>query len=233
MGNNGTDNIEILPAQMSTPQIIQYEPIKYGDPIVFAVPGTSLIAREAIHSGISNALEWDAITSLFNGNDFAFRIVPINSTKKIGDILSYDDQFAIQYATGSFVVVNPTYGYLELVYQSLDKILKDKVYATTFTFTSKMTGYYCDSGGTCQSIPMKDANSTKGVSRNPGCWGMCTDGGALQSITTEKVRKWFPLLVIILIVIVGSILLGKIIRGIIIAIIIVVIFILLRRRYLT
>jgi len=171
------DALEILPTKVSTPHIIQYEPIRFGDTIQLSVPGTSLMAKEsADHEGM---IVWDAITGLYYDRVLAFRLLPVDKNKKIGDIVAYGDSFAIQYANKSIVNVSQ-YDYLELVYRNLVDILNDPNYNVVFRFSSKMRGYYCD-GNMCKTIAIRDIQTQgvlgtyngKTVSRNPSCWGLC------------------------------------------------------------
>jgi len=172
MGKEKDDNIQILPAQKYAPQLLKYQPVLYGDTIHFSVPGTSLIAGDSMT--IENALIWELSTGVFHGDDMAFRILPISGKKRIGNVITYDDTFIVQYTDSSIVAVNPQYNYLQLMYN----ISPD--YHHEFQFISKMTGYYCD-GTKCKSVPIKDiktigeAGRYKGVTvgRNKKCWGTC------------------------------------------------------------
>lgn len=167
-------NIQIIPAQISDSKVLKYQPIHYGDNIQILIPGTSLFARES--NSIENSLIWESSSGMFHGNDMSFRILPIGSKRKIGDILTYDDIFKIQYTDGSLVIVNPNYNYLELKYIQP----KNETYNYKFQFVSKMIGYYCD-GKDSKPIPIKDietlgkAGRYKGVTvgRDKECWGVC------------------------------------------------------------
>lgn len=168
------NNITLLPTNVYAGQVSEYIPVLYGDPIQICIPNTSLIARVTD----LNALEWDI--GFFNGNDLSFRIMPIDSSKKIGDVITFDDKFAIIYSNNSVVILNPNYNYLQLENDNLQDILENKKFIATFQFISKMKGYYCD-GNQCKLVPIKDiqtlgpAGRYKGVTvgKNPGCWGVC------------------------------------------------------------
>lgn len=176
MSKGGSDNINLLPAQMSMAQIVQYQPVLYGDAIQFSVPGTSLLARESVNS--PGMLEWVATTGMFYGNDLSFRIMPSDASKKVGDIVTYDDIFIIQYNNISVVVVSDR-NFLEIVHDNLNDVSRNNG-KSSFKFVSKMSGYYCD-GKTCKKIPIKDIQTFGAsgryngstVTRNPSCFGVC------------------------------------------------------------
>lgn len=171
------NNITLLLTHISAGQVSQYIPVRYGDFLQISVPATSLMAQVNENS---KSLEWDMNVGLFHGADTSFRIMPIDNTKILGDIVTFDDTFAILYANNSVVVLNPKHNYLELVNDNLQDVLKNKNFVSTFQFISKMKGYYCE-GKECKSVPIKDiqtfgpTGSYKGVtvSKNPNCWGVC------------------------------------------------------------
>jgi hypothetical protein len=173
MTSSADDNIQIISGGISTSKLMKYKPVLYGEPIQFAVPGTSLIATENPDVGF-RAIIWKAGTGTFNDDDMAFRLIPAKDSKKsIGDIVTYDDIFEIKYISVlSAVVVNTDHGYLELRYHPLQQE-KDHI----FQFISKMIGYYCD-GKECKSVPVRNIDSSgkyKGniVVRSSSCFGRC------------------------------------------------------------
>lgn len=176
-------NIQILPSKISDSKVVKYQPICYGDNIQILIPSTTLFARESN----SNSLMWESSSGMFHGDDMSFRILPIGNERKIGDILTYDDIFKIQYTDGSLVIVNPNYNYLELKYIQP----KNETYNYKFQFISKMIGYYCD-GKESKPIPIKDIETSgktgryKGVTvcRDKECWGICD---YLISGTNQKI----------------------------------------------
>lgn len=180
LGLRVDNNIELLPTQQTATQVSQHIPLRYGEPFHISVPNTSLLAVMSIT--LAPALEWNSTSGMFYGNDTSFRIMPIDDSKRVGDIVSYDDKFAILYADDSVVVVDSNYNYLTTEYNSLENILNEKKAICTFQFISKMMGYYCD-GSKCKSVPIKDIQTfgTSGryngmiVGRNIGCWGLCED----------------------------------------------------------
>jgi hypothetical protein len=202
--DNGDDNIQILPTQVSGEHVLQYIPVRYGDAVQFSVPGTSLLAKES--GDEQNILQWLPSQGVFNQDDMAFRIMPENDRSKIGDVVTYEHNFIIQYTDMSMVTVNPAYGSLELTYVNNDE-------KSVFTFVSKMMGYYCD-GGKCKPIPINDmetigeAGRYKGltVERNPGCWGVCNyigNGNFQKPYSTRAPTSnaiWYILGIILIII---------------------------------
>lgn len=174
--NNDKNLIQVVQSQSSAIQVNNYYPVCYGDHIQFCIPNTSFFIKESEYG----KLKWEFLLEILHGNDMEFQIVPIDSNHKIGDIITYGDVFAIEYSNTSIVSVNPEYQYLELIYDNLSDILKNKNKNIKFKFVSKMNGYYCDNN-VCKDIPIKDIEKSgksgiyKGVpvSRHPGCWGLC------------------------------------------------------------
>jgi hypothetical protein len=171
------NNITLLPTQISAEQVSQYMPVRYGDPIQLSVPSTSLMAGVNTNS---NSLEWEQTAGFFQGTATAFRVMPIDSSKLLGDIVTFDDTFAILYENNAVVVLHPEYNYLRLDNNNLQDVLKNTENISTFQFISKMKGYYCE-GNECKPVSIKDmqtfgsAGRYKGVTvgKNPDCWGLC------------------------------------------------------------
>ena len=175
----GKNNVQITQAQISRSQIANSMPLRYGDAFQIAIPATSLL----ISVSQKNNLVWESLPNIFifSTDESTFNLVPVDSTKHYGDIVTYGDNFAISnLSRSSFVVLNTHDSDLQLKYDNLEKILNNKIFICTFTITSKMLGYYCD-GRKCKPVPIKDINKTgmagryKGVTvgRNPNCWGVC------------------------------------------------------------
>lgn len=172
---DSNSNIEIIPAQVSTPSLVKYMPIRFGDPVQISVPGTSLIARSSVN--FPGMLEWDMTTGQFIGDDLSFRIMPSGKDKKIGDVLTYDDRFLITYNDISVIVINHNDETLRLVYKNLQDIDRND---NSFQLICKMFGYYCNNGE-CKKIQI-NKTQTNGksakyngniVDRSPICFGMC------------------------------------------------------------
>jgi hypothetical protein len=175
----GENNVQITQAKISGSQIANSIPLRYGDSFQIAIPATSLL----ISVSPKNNLVWESLPNIFiySTDESSFSLVPLDSTKNNGDIVTYGDIFAISKSSeSSFVVLNTDYSHLQLKYDNLEKILNNKKFICTFTLTSKMLGYYCD-GKICKPVPIKDIISSgmsgryRGVTvgRNPSCWGVC------------------------------------------------------------
>jgi hypothetical protein len=165
------NNLQFIDALITASQVERYMPLRYGQPCQIAIPATSLL----ISVSSKNTLEWKESSRLFSTENTTFYLIPIDSTKKLGDLVTYNDVFGIKHAS-SLVVANINFPYLQLYNENIENIInKDIIYK--FTLTSKMIGYYCD-GRDCKQIPVKDIETNglyKGVSvgRNPDCWGVC------------------------------------------------------------
>lgn len=181
MSDTLSNNLQLIPAQVSAGQIAEYMPLLYGQPFQIAIPGTSLIAR--ISPTYYPGIEWDSTTGTFHGDDLAFVFVPsVNGNKKTGDIVTYNDIFSLRYQE-SYVVLHKTYNYLMILHDDLGDIRQNDEYISEFSLTSKMMGYYCDNGQ-CKQIGIKDVrdfdvsgqfgyHNNSIVGRNKVCWGMC------------------------------------------------------------
>jgi hypothetical protein len=182
--------IQIIQSKSSAVQINKYYPVCYGDHVQFCIPGTSFFIKETENG----KLKWEPSLEILYENDMEFKIVPIdkNSDKKIGDIITYGDVFAIEYSDTSIVCVNKDYNYLELIYDNLSDVSKYK--NIKFKFVSKMNGYYCDNG-VCKDVPINDIEKSgktglyKGipVSRHPGCWGLCTPKNGVFGVFSQYI----------------------------------------------
>ena len=167
-------NIELIPAQISTPQIVEYVPVRYGDLIRISIPATSLLATVDTF-GLHN-IHWEINSGISINPDIAFKIVPVTQGRQIGDIISYSDHFKILYQDTTLVMMHDKTKQLHLKFNTNQNEDNDAV----FTFISKMTGYYCKNGN-CEKVPISDIETDyltgtyKGaaVSRNPHCWGFC------------------------------------------------------------
>jgi hypothetical protein len=169
------NNLQFIDALITASQVERYMPLLYGQSCQIATPATSLL----INVSSTNTLEWKESSRLFSTKNTTFSLIPIDSTKKLGDLVTYKDVFAIKHGT-YFVVANINDPYLQLSNDNIDKIIDNKDIIYKFTLTSKMMGYYCD-GKNCEEVPIKDIETVgsggiyKGVTvgRNPDCWGVC------------------------------------------------------------
>lgn len=202
MGEGSDDNIQLLPAQMSTPLAVQYFPVRFGDYVHISVPGTSLIAQADSVDG--NILKWELTTGSFHGNEFSFRIMPSSKSQRVGGVISCDDVFIIQSTDDSIVVVDPVAHSLRLEYINIPDVLDSDTVGVRYKFVSKMTGYYCDKGK-CKSIPIENTETNGAaaryndapVERNPSCWGLC-DGNGFNSFRTLSTKGGSKVVLIIL-----------------------------------
>ena len=175
LDKNIENNLQFIDALITASQVEKYMPLRYGQPCQIAIPATSLL----ISVTSKNTLEWKESSLLFSTETTTFSIIPIDSTKKLGDLVTYNDVFGISYGN-LLVVANINYPYLQLSNDNMDNIIDNKNIIYKFTLTSKMLGYYCD-GRDCKQVPIKDiekvgsAGLYKGVTvgRNPDCWGVC------------------------------------------------------------
>lgn len=159
----------------------KFNQIRYGQPFCIVIPGTSLIA-----TGLNVSMRW---RSTYPGKMLAFSLLPVD--KKIGDIVTYSDNFLIQYTDLSFVHVEN--GMLRLKYIAYEDVRHNPDFI--FKATSKMLGYYCDKN-VCKSVPIRDMDVDgergryKGVTvgRNKDCWGVCNYliQGTNETVPYEK-----------------------------------------------
>lgn len=182
MDKSNDDNLQIIQTKVASPQISKYRPVRYGDPVQLSVPGTNLMARSS--SSFPGMLQWLSTPNMIDGTDFSFRIIPTDTGKKEGDIISYADTFSIVYNDISTLIINYSNNSLHL--QNYD----NKNTPSTFQFVCKMDGYYCDNGE-CKKIPMLETTMDgltayyKGsmVTRDSACWGLCKNDNMVLSTT--------------------------------------------------
>jgi hypothetical protein len=175
LDKNIENNLQFIDALITASQVEKYMPLRYGQPCQIAIPATSLL----ISVTSKNTLEWKESSLLFSTETTTFFLIPIDSTKRLGDLVTYNDVFGISYGN-LLVVANINYPYLQLSNDNMDNIIDNKNIIYKFTLTSKMLGYYCD-GRDCKQVPIKDIETVgsaglyKGVTvgRNPDCWGVC------------------------------------------------------------
>jgi len=174
---NGKHNLTFSQSVPTLDKIEKYIPVLYGDQVQIAIPGTSLLMCVTSE----NELVWNFVPKIFFTEATTFELVPLDSTKKIGDIVTYGDVFAICRINdrSSFVVVDEKYS-LILVRGNIEKVLNNEKYISKFSIKSKMLGYYCNEQE-CKSVKIKDMEAVgkkgyyKGaiVGRDPNCLGQC------------------------------------------------------------
>ena len=226
LDKNTENNLQFIDALITASQVERYMPLRYGQPCQIATPATSLL----INVTSKNRLEWKESSRLFSTENTTFSLIPIDSTKKLGDLVTYNDVFGIRHGS-SFVVANINDPYLQLSNDNIDKIIDNKDIIYKFTLISKMMGYYCD-GRDCKKVPIKDIETVgsaglyKGVNvgRNPDCLGICkylvsgtnstielkNDPGIIRSSTKHSyIRKMLILILSMIIIIILSIIILK------------------------
>ena len=154
----------------------QYVSIKYGNPIAFNIPNTTLVMRP---NPSDNTMEWISRSYVLSEHD-AFYLKPLTPGREMGDEVRYSDIFSI-HSNVSIITIDKGSSIERLYYESHSKA-KDKGANATFRFIPKMKGWYCDKDAQCKEIPLekmvindKGIGTYNGVAivRNPGCWGVC------------------------------------------------------------
>jgi len=177
LSKDGKHNLQFLQSVTTSVQIDKYIPVRYGSEIQISTPGTYLLASVSYE----NKLSWKLNPEIFYTKEKSFELIPLDTSKKIGDIVTYGDFFAITYDNRSSIVVMEQEGEpLQLVTGNIEDILNNEKFTTKFSLNSKMVGYYCD-GRDCKPVLIKDMEKMgkmglyKGVTvgRDPNCWGVC------------------------------------------------------------
>jgi len=166
-------HIQLLPFRTSIERIQYYIPMRYNTPVIFNIPGTSIL----IVKGQTMQLEWAPRIINTPQVENTFKIHSVNYPDQ--DIAFYTDIVYITYQDSNIVVLNESTNNLELMYGNYDTAIKNGM-NVQFRFIPKIQSYYCD-GRTCKPIKLehadidKDNATYKGypVTRNPKCWGMC------------------------------------------------------------
>lgn len=173
---NGDLIVQVLQVPPDLSAGTQYVSVKYGDPLVFNIPNTTLIMKE--HKN-SDRIEWDPRDYTISKH-VAYTLLPVTPGKNIGDEVKYSDVFSI-HTKKSILGIDPQ-SFVEKLYYENYKDAKDNHHNVTFKFIPKMKGWYCDNNSTCQEIELEKMTvNDKGIGtynglaigRNPGCWGVC------------------------------------------------------------
>jgi hypothetical protein len=201
---NGDLIVQVLqvPSNLSTG--VRYNTVKYGDPLVFNIPNTTLIMKNDEDSG---QMKWTHKSSDIS-EDVSYKIYPIMPNKKIGDIVSFSDIFSIR-TNVSILGINSISSIEKLYYSNYQQAIEKKE-NVMFSFIPKMKGWYCDNNDNkCKEIPLdKTTLNTKGistyngfeVSRNPVCWNMC-DGVVSNDNKIGILWIIIPILLVIILII--------------------------------
>ena len=199
---NISNNIQLIPAVLTAGTIQDDFPIAYGDKFIMNIPGTNLVATK-----FDNTLEWSAVPYNVSKPDniyFSFR--PIGDAKKIGDIVSNQEELLLYYSDSTMVYMDPNNKNLMLKLRSgTSNPLWD---IAPFVVKSKMVGNYCDKV-TCMQVPLEkitptSANTTEGkykdssgnwtvIYRHRGCWNICANTNAAK--TQAKTQAKTPAIV--------------------------------------
>ena len=168
----GESVIQIIPPELSQSKIPAMLPVKFGTNFIYTLPETNLILR----ASDAGKMEW---ISRFIGNSQLdnIQMLPVDSSSKLGDDITYDDSFYLSYKSINIIGVNDT-GEMVIYYEPYKNIKNTA--NVTFKFKSLMNGYYCENNE-CKQIPLYKTNTKKelstyngkDVTRNSGCFGMC------------------------------------------------------------
>ena len=175
--DNG-NNLQIIQSVVTAGQLAKYIPVRYGQPIQITTPATSLL----ITVTPNNTVDWKSISDVFYTKETTFTLMPtLKTNKKKDELVTYGDEFIITYDQGNYlVVVDKGSNKLKIVYDNLEKVIRNNKLHYKFVMSSKMMGYYCD-GRQCKSVPIKDIVTSNysgtykdvTVGRHPSCWGAC------------------------------------------------------------
>ncbi len=210
------ENISILPNISTNSKLLDWLPINYGNYLTLNIPNSNLILRNTL----DNVLNFQTISfddsigkdKVFN-NDIIFYLEPLDKNNK-NKIVRFGEPFVIK-TTNKGVVFNDG-SMLKVTYEPIDKMSKEQIY---FTFTPKMSYYYCDSS-ICKtvsydniifqegskSLQTKNSNGElTDVYFKPNCSQMC-DVNKLQNVKTlssnkQKKSMIFGIIIIIVIII--------------------------------
>jgi hypothetical protein len=180
-------NIQLLPEESASTNILKYKPIKYGDGLVFRIPYTSYVLR---HVAATNDMVWLASPIVSESPKYqVVTLIPVDKSKE-NSYVTYADEFYMKYGTLNNLFAVNTTGKLKGRYNSFDK-LEGEGYNTKFKFNPKIIVYYCDNG-VCSPVELKKTktigeNATyngKPVYRSPGCFGMCV---SKKKLSTTKI----------------------------------------------
>ena len=200
---------------------VQYVPVRYGDPLIFNIPKTTLVM-----TSFDTEMRWDE-SSLHVSNESSYTIVPVMEGKNNGDIILYSDHFAIKMGILIFGINHTSESNIERLYYKSYKDARLKNENVTFKFIPKMKGWYCNNDAKCTEIPLEQMQLDEksigryeglAIGRNPGCWGVCkykiANQPRLQPLdvyTTHKPKPasiniiWFIILPIIILLIIMTI----------------------------
>ena len=196
---NISNNIQLIPTVLTAGTIQDDFPIAYGDKFIMNIPGTNLVAT--LSTKFDNTLEWSAIPyNISKPDNIFFSFIPIGDTKKIGDIVSNQEELLLYFSESAMVYMDPKNKNLVLSPRSgvPNPLLG------SFVVKSKMMGNYCDNG-TCVQVPLE--NTTDGkykdssgnwtpIYRHRGCWNICAqDKVNSQDKSQDKSQVVFSIVI--------------------------------------
>jgi hypothetical protein len=138
-----------------------YKPVMYNDSVMINALNTSLKITP-----INGEFHWK-ILSQIGARENAYIFI---STSGKTDNIKYGDEFYIKSSTGHIMIVKDKI--LKVSSDSVDK-LKELNIPHIFSFSSRETGYYCDSE-VCHQVSGKNIFSTDNiVTRDKSCGNLC------------------------------------------------------------
>jgi len=176
--------VQLIPSNITNDFIENYVAVKNGDEVSINIPFTSFILKK---DGNNNEIVWATRASTVAVPENTFRIYSSNPEKKIGDALNFSETFIIKFQE-AFLFYNKENNIIQISDNQ----------KSVFKLIPKVEVSYCDKNR-CKTISldktdMKGSKSTyKGFAtyRSPTCWNMC-----------NGVRKWYDLLILIILIMV-------------------------------
>ena len=196
--NDSNSTIQIIPIVTTGGKVESNLPILYGDKFNLIIPGTNLIAT--LNTKLKNTLEWIiAPVDITKISKTYFSFLPLSKTKKIGDVVDYQEQLLLGY--GDNII------YLDTMLKIKNFLKKNNTENSKFSIISRMIGFYCG-GGNCNQVPIKDIDKNgkyhdSVVYRHKGCWNRCIQQNIKSSNT--KINTSIIIGIIIGIIIIGII----------------------------
>jgi hypothetical protein len=180
-------NIQLLPAEITRNRKQIYIPVRNGDEVVINIPKTGFVMRK---DETNDEIVWITRASVASTDVNTFVIKSKNEKKKIGDVLTYDEQFYFTYNDYPLVYDKVLKVHNESVENAIDDQTSQDI-DMFFKMTPNVKCYYCDKDdGVCKYIPLIDTETKeekayyKGnpVTRNPDCWNMCKGAESQASL---------------------------------------------------
>lgn len=171
--NDGNLILQILQVPADKSVDSEYIPVRYGDKIMFNIPNTTLIM---VHDPDTNTIKWESHDYSIDTQMY-YTIKPVDTNKKMGDIIEYSDNFSIH--INVFILGVDKTSHVEVLYYADFKQAKEKERDVTFMFIPRINGWYCDNiDKKCKEISISSIKKGKDglftynkniVSRVPNC----------------------------------------------------------------